>query len=274
MQRPLSARQRAPIGRTNSCDFEEPTKPRPKSACLSSNNSNYLFQKPSDLPAYSKPNIEPTLYVERIPNYKPTLPPSRHPTVPPPEPKSPNRYRKPLVCPQKWVDENSKPLQRLSFKDLIDVDVKTKLAREFIENNMHRIEKFDLKYKHKSPNEICYLLVNNPNLASLLERYRKLEKQYELSSSEQVKETFQDDGWNSLGEITSDPFIASINTPRYLRDVRLQNVLNASRNISNANSEDDFRVFSKYRRGYRHDCSFGNFSQLNGLLAKNNSKLF
>ena len=269
MQRPLSARQRVPIGRTNSSDFEEVVRNRPQSACNSSKNA--LFQKSNLDHTYYKPNIEPTLYVDKVPLSRPTLPPSRHPTVPLFEQLSPNRYRKPKICPQKWIDENTKPPQKLN---LFDDNEKIKAAREFIERNIHRLDKFDLKYRHRTPNEICNQMVNHPNLAALLEKYKSLEVQISLSSSEQVKETFQDDGWNSLGEITSDPFIASINTPRNARDVRLHNVLKASRELSTSNINNDFVVFSKFRRGYKHDCSFGNFSQFNGVLARNNTKLF
>lgn len=302
-QRPSSARQRAPVGRTNTNDFEAIPLSRPKSANLAT-KKNSLFQKaaqPSPKSAIGPQTSEaslqaktgvvpiprpksgvtrngetrvPTLYVEKNYGIRPVLPKSRFPTVPPPEKPSPNRYKKPLICPESWLEEDKKPsLQTtLDFAALQDTKLKTKLSREFIEKHVERLGSFNPIYSKMSPQQVCDHMVNHPNFASLIIGYKAKEKSFQLGSSSQIKATFQDDGYNSLGEITNDPYIASYKTPRVQRDSRIESLLAATHKSNMQLVDNDSFQLTRFRRGYKHALEYGNFSAYNGLLVKNNVK--
>jgi hypothetical protein len=261
---------------------------RPKSANLSVRH-NALFGKSSGVAgpetfnevqksarrAELKDTVIPTLYVEKEYRLKPVLPPSRHPTVPPVTQRSPGRYKKPLIAPQTWLAKDCEPelVMTLDFAALQNEKLKRKLSREFIEANRHRMGLYDPIYSKMNPNAICRHMMATPNFANLLLDYKAKEKGFNIGSSMQVKATFADDGFNSLGEVQNDPFLASMKTSRGMRESRLHQMLAAS---SKANLElvhNDPRELTRFRRGYRHAPEYGNFSAFNGLLIANDCKL-
>ena len=179
-----------------------------------------------------------------------------------------NRYKRPLLCPQWWLDKDkdeTKEVTKFTFTELQDIKIKTKVAREFIERNYNRLHRFNPQYQHKTPQEVCDHMIYHPNFVSLLIGYQKREQILNVSSSKLVADSLNDEGFNSLDEITTDPFIASLNTNRMTREMRLSTLLTS--NTSKMN------IITKFRRGYHHAPGYGTFSQYNGLLIANNCKL-
>lgn len=276
MSRPLSARQRIAVGKCNTTDFEAPQaqRARPKSANLSAikKNSQWMQATGSAKGISFEPQdtFVPTIYVEKEYKLKPVLPPSRFPTVPS-KPQSPGRYKKPSICPKSWIEANQQPelTTTLDFAALQNDKLKIKLARQFIEDNRQRMGVFDPKFSKMSPQQICDHMVNHTNFANLLLNFKAKEKGFNIGSSTQVKATFADDGYNSLGEIKNDPFIASLKTSRGQRESRLHTILTASSKSNLEFVNNNPRELTRFRRGYRHDPVFGNFSAYNGLLIAN-----
>lgn len=276
--RPNSARQRAPVGKSNFISGnEEPRRIiRPRSAAnFSRSSSNNKIQPDinqnerrqtilyNDGPSiiYSEPKLE----------RKPTLPPSRFSTVPKPEEIPKTRYKRPLICPQSWLDNNAvdkDDIRNMGVELLNDKKVKLMLSRKFIEDNVNRLARFDPTYAGMTHQEVCTHMMNHNNFSGMLMSYRKREKVLNFSNSNQTKETFNDDGYNSLGEVKNDPFLASCTTPRIVRELRMSKLLtpSVSHTVLTANNNNPHR----FRRGYRHVPEYGNFSAYNGLLVRNN----
>lgn len=291
MSRPLSARHRKAVGRCNAADFDVPQsqKTRPKSANISVMKNSVFGKSPGVAEKYDSLNIAqkpgiyselkdtfvPTMYVEKEYKLKPVLPPSRHPTCPPPKQQSPGRYRRPLICPQSWLDADKEPplTTTLDFAAMQNSKLKMKLAREFIQTNRHRMGVFDQKNSKMTPHQICDDMVNTENFANMLLDFKLKERGFNIGSSAQVKSTFADDGYNSLGEIKNDPFLASLKTSRGQRESRLHTMLAASTESNLDFVNNNPRELTRFRRGYRHAPEYGNFSAFNGLLIANDCKL-
>ena len=275
--RPLSARQRAPVGKSNIIGNDEPRKIiRPRSAAnLSRSSSNNNIQinnenKPESRQPIAYGGGPSIVYCEPKFERKPTLPPSRFSTVPKLEEIPKSRYMRPLRCPQSWLDRNAvdeNDVRHMGFEILNNRKEKQKLSRKFIEANINRLSKFNPEYANKTPQEVCNLMMDHNNFGGLMVSYKKREKTLNFSTSNQTKETFNDNGYNSLGEITNDPFIASSTTPRHVRELRMSKLLSPSISHTVFKTDDNPH---RFRRGYRHAPEYGNFSAFNGLLVKNN----
>lgn len=285
--RPLSARQRAPVAKSNvnTTDLRQdrphsaaatrssPATNSPRSCSSTPRNRGGLPVCPTVGPTHveSKTCLEPTLpWTVPSPRYPPVLAPSRFSTVPLPEETPKNRYKRPPICPQKWLDaqqsgsSTSATLSHLDLTDLVDPNVKKRLIREFIEKNRDRLPRFNSQYAKLDHNEVYRMMMKEENIAALLLRYELREQKLNASSSRFVKASLNDDGYNSLGEIKNDPFLMSLNTSRRTRQERLSQLFTP-------NALKD-QAETKFRRGYNHAPEYGNFSRYNGLMVLNNCK--
>lgn len=179
----------------------------------------------------------------------PMLPPSRYPTVLPAE--KPRR-RHPPTCPEGWVEKNLAPnwFETVDQKTaVLEVESKTKFCREFVERNRDRMWKFDLAYLGRTPRSICDDMLDRPNFIKNISNMHSRERALNLSSSEKLQKCLRDDHLQSLGEVTSDPYLQSFKTPREARMDSMTRILQPAM----------LQHGTKYQRGYKHAPEYGNF---------------
>lgn len=259
---PMSSRTRQPLtGRSNN-------------SLSKSKLSGVASMTPSMMELHKK--VNDTLYVRRpfTPEEKdldahikrpPVLPKSRYNTLEYVTNSTPEKRRYPLQCPQEFIDRNnegSKPI----INEFIDSEEETmqkkiKASREFILKNRHQIWKMDRRFFNKTPQEICHIMVtDDSNFNKKIEAYKNIERIINTSSSNLISGCLKDDHLNSLGEVTTDPYLmTTMGTSRVNRSEKITTLLKPAL----MHPDDSFR------RGYKHTAEYGNFSQFVGYKNMN-----
>jgi len=195
----------------------------------------------------------------------PVLPKSRFRAVPDLDPtlgvpsRGRGRHALPL-CPDGWVQKNLEPnwFETLDQGSaLFDIEAKTMICRDFVERNRHDLWKYNLNYLGKTPRTVADELAEHPSFVKTFQQYNDRERKLRLSNSNQLKAALRDDHLNSLGEVKTDHFLQSHDTPREARSLKMTYLLQSA------------QVDGSKRRGYKFDREWGNFSTYNGNLAAN-----
>jgi hypothetical protein len=188
------------------------------------------------------------------------LAPSRHPTVLPNEQENLNRYKRPPICPQKWIDDNDQP----EFKCDGSHEEKKKITRQFIEKNVQYMGEYKYEFRNKSPQEIYDVIMSSPSFNSTMLDLKMKERVIRSgTSSKHLKSLFSDNSKVSLHQPKFDPFIQSLQTPRDLRKQKMESLFAPA--MENRTSD--------FGRGKSHVVEYGNFSNFNGYLNKNSSTM-
>ena len=195
----------------------------------------------------------------------PVLPQSRYHTLQYVTNQEPEKRRYPLRCPQEFIDRNNEGPKPI-INDYIDseeevMQKKVRASREFIVKNRHQIWKMDRRFFNKTPQEICHIMVNDDsNFNKRMEAYKNIERIINTSSSNLISGCLKDDHLNSLGEVTTDPYLMStMGTSRVSRIEKMTTLLKPGLVHPN----------DSYRRGFNHTAEFGNFSQFVGFRNMN-----
>ena len=195
----------------------------------------------------------------------PVLPQSRYNTLQYVTNQEPQKRRYPLRCPEEFIVRNAEGPKKL-INEYIDNDEeikekKTKASREFIIKNKHQIWKMDRRFFNKTPQEICHIMVNDEsNFDKRMEAYKNIERIINTSSSNLIAGCLKDDHLNSLGEVTTDPYLmTAMGSSRVSRIEKMNTLLKPGL----VHPDDSFR------RGFRHTADYGNFSQFVGYMNLN-----
>ena len=216
------------------------------------------------------------------------------------------RYKKPYVCTQKWLDENSKLtwFEAADFRTLLDHNNKREFARDFVERNRDRMWIYDRKYlNNKDHNDIVEEMIESPSFMMDMVRYSRTEKSLGIGqNSDKIYQTLDesklemlDEGRKSKKNVplsnTKRPFLNTkvvgdrgkndylfvgmvkdesiVKTDPFktsLTTSREQRDEQISRMLLPATAQMRSEDQSANRRGYCHDLTFGNFSRWNGVL--------
>jgi hypothetical protein len=206
---------------------------------------------------FNPEEIMPSVEISR----PPILPKNRYATVYLEE--EPVRKGKPYT-PKEWVEKLQKPtigetIDMASFKD---ENLRTELAREFIDRNKHRLWKFNLDYIGMQPKEVYDNLMTTEGLISKLQTYSRKEAVLNLGSSDKIKKNLTDEGYNSLGEIRNDFALNSLTTSRDVRREKINRILAPT---------PETRTIRTNTRGFRHTAEYGNFSTFTSYMNLNAS---
>ena len=276
---PHSARVRVPLsGRSNRSDAHQ-TDHRPESASVYSRQNS---GRPSTANSSSfKPSVtaaDRTYFNDTLRIYRPfsprdpafvekpmapIFPTSRFPTVPPHD--EPVKRKKPLSCPQAWLEESQKPdlFDKSNFAAKLDEETKVKYCREFIERNRANLWKYNNRYSKMTPRSVCKdIMQDERNFIPIMTRNYSRENVLKLGSSEKTKDCliYDPDPYERYGNtVYNDPFISSLSTSRQSRDKKMETLL-----LPAAHTAE-----KKYCRGYAHAPEYGNFSRFNSLLKSN-----
>jgi len=195
----------------------------------------------------------------------PILPKSRYHTLKYVTDIEPEKRKYPLRCPEEWIERNNHGAVPI-INEFIDTEEevlqkKIKASREFIQNNKNQIWKMDRRFLNKTPQEICKIMVEDEsNFNQRIEAYKNIARIVNTSSSNLISACLKDDHLNSLGEVTTDPFIMSaMASSRASRIEKMTTILKPA--LVNADNS--------FRRGYRHTAEYGNFSEFVGLMNMN-----
>jgi len=195
----------------------------------------------------------------------PVLPQSRYHTLQYVTNQEPEKRRYPLRCPPEFIDRNNEGPKPI-INEFIDseeevMQKKITASREFILKNRHQIWKMDRRFFNKTPQEICHIMVNDDsNFNKRMEAYKNIERIINTSSSNLISGCLKDDHLNSLGEITTDPYLMStMGTSRVSRIEKMTTLLKPGLVHPN----------DSHRRGYKHAPEFGNFSLFVGFRNMN-----
>lgn len=257
-----SSRVRLPLtGRSNSTGVSK----KSKSSNTSMTPSLLLFKEKVNDPLNVKRPFTPEekvfdAHIER----PPVLPKSRYHTLKYVK-DEPEKRKYPLRCPEEWIERNKYGAVPV-VNEFIDTEEeamqkKIKASREFIQNNKHQIWKMDRRFFNKTPQEICKIMVEDEsNFNQRIEAYKNIARIVNTSSSNLISACLKDDHLNSLGEVTTDPYIMStIASSRSSRIEKMTTLLKPG--LLNADNS--------FRRGYRHTAEYGNFSGFVGLMNMN-----
>lgn len=262
--RPLSSRQRRPGSASNyhqTCQNGVLSARRPASARANDPDSARI-RNITD-PLYVNRNVSRDIFDLVDTTHSKlalsALPPSRHPTVTPYEFEKP-RYKKPPITPQEWINQNSAP----AFNIKADREERKVIVRKFIERNIDYMGEYNTDYKQKSHHDIYNLIMDSNNFNSTMLQLQAKERNIRKgNSSRQVKTALKDDHLSSIYEPRFDPFILTYQSPRDLRQQKMISLFAPSlseRNIENI-------------RGYKHAPEYGNFSDYNNCLVRNQSAM-
>ena len=170
-----------------------------------------------------------------------------------------------MRCPPEFIDRNNEGPKPI-INEFIDseeevMQKKVTASREFILKNRHQIWKMDRRFFNKTPQEICHIMVNDDsNFNKRMEAYKNIERIINTSSSNLISGCLKDDHLNSLGEVTTDPYLMStMGTSRVSRIEKMTTLLKPGLVHPN----------DSHRRGYKHTAEFGNFSQFVGFRNMN-----
>jgi hypothetical protein len=243
--RPQSSRSRPPSGRSN----------------VTTARSNSRPQTPSTITNLNEPLIVNRKYCGNHDpitprNVTPMLPKSRFPTVYA-GPETPPK-RKVLTCPEGWIEEQLrvKPPIRDSMEN------RTKIAQEFIDHNLDRMQEYRFEYTNKSPRTLQEMLVNTKGFGSLMNELQHKERARKIgTSSHQINSSLDERGAKSVRDVSWDPNITTLSTSRSKREIQV-NRLFAPTVALHATEK-------KFNRGYCHAPEYGNFSSYQGCLVKN-----
>jgi hypothetical protein len=147
--------------------------------------------------------------------------------------------------------------EKSSFVTEISDEEKDRHLRSFIERNRDRLWKFDLKFIGKSPGKVYRELANDYHLIDKMKSYHHKENNIKLGSSEKVTKCLKDDHLKSIKPEIFDPFKISMKPT-----IDMQKNEKISRLFAPP-------VTSNFKRGYRHEPEFGNFSTYVHILKKN-----
>lgn len=264
-----SARQRAPLtGRSNISDASaRSTLYSNRSYQSVQSNSNAAFQvsvDPKDKKSLNDPLVifRPFSSEMRVSDQYKYNPPILPRTVTDPllakiEPIK-ERRRRPISCPQEWIDKTTKPelLERSAFTSDVSPDQRRTICRGFVERNRDRLWKYDLKFAKQTPRTICEEMEKDEYFVANMSKRLSRERVVRLSSAENTVECLTDK--NEYPPLP-DPFRSSLRTTREERDARMTKLLAPAR----------LQHGTQYQRGYNHAIDFGNFSKYNAVLKKN-----
>ena len=221
------------------------------------------------------------------------------------------RYKKPYVCTQKWLDENSKLtwFEAADFRTLLDHNNKREFARDFVERNRDRMWIYDRKYLNKDHNDVVEEMIESPSFMMDMVCYSRTEKALGIGqNSDKIYQALDESKLQMIDECrkpkknvplsnTKRPFqntkvVGTRGKNDYLfvgmiRDKdavktdpfktslttsREQRDEQISRLLLPATAQMKSEEQNVNRRGFCHDKSFGNFSRWNGVL-KNSGML-
>lgn len=190
----------------------------------------------------------------------PILPPSIYPTIP--EVDKPQGFRRPLSCPNDWIERTQTPnaFESSALASEIDEEGKEKHCRDFLERNQPNLWKYNVDYIKKTPRTICREITTDLNYASIMVKLHKQEKHFKLSNSDSTRNCLiiEKEPVNKLGK---DPFLTSLSTPRTSRNEKKEYLFH-----------QDF-LDTTHRRGHNHAPEYGNFSRFNGILKSNQASV-
>ena len=221
------------------------------------------------------------------------------------------RYKKPFVCTQKWLDENSKLtwFEAADFRTLLDHNNKREFARSFVERNRDRMWIYNRNYLNKDHNDVVEEMIESPSFMMDMVCYSRTEKALGIGqNSDKIYQALDESKLEMLDDMrkptknvplanTKRPFkntkvvgtrgkndylyVGMMREKGLVRTDPFKTSLTTSREqrddqisrlLLPATSQMRSENQSVNRRGYCHDLNFGNFSRWNGVL-KNSGML-
>jgi hypothetical protein len=256
-QRPYSARQRPPSGRSNMHGSPAPFQ-RPQSAtAVPASTKSIVIQIPDPTRCINpaSPRIHPSIFE-----------PSRYPTIPPVDP-PPTKKHSHLVehlHPTQHKHDHSPSEHWLNHSEAIshvDSDVKREVAIKFLSRNRDRLWKIHSEFRDTSPKKVFNEIndIDHEKFVPLMKHFHSKERVLNLSGSDRLKHQIIDEHLEPPKKHPKDPFSTSLQTSREERIMWMEADLSAEAS----------RVTRIHRRGYQHLPEVGNFSSYVGHLNRN-----
>jgi hypothetical protein len=255
----MSARERRPqTGRSNRSDYSQSECKTVTTASTNVTVTSSMIAKWNDTLAVSRDFSPRDPHSKPVKLHPPIFPTSRFPTIPPYD--EPPRRKRPLTCPESWIEEAQKPsaFDSSAMAAGLTQHEKEQHCREFIERNRTKLWQYNMDYKNRTPRELCKEITEDLNFLAIMTLHHRKEKVLALGSSNNIRDVFYEEENHHRSE-SRDPFSASMTTSRTARQRKLEGI------IQPALYEDD----GKNRRGYHHMPEYGNFSKFNSILKQN-----